>query len=89
MGDGSDADDWNAADPARRRLVTPAVLVHGDEDDVVPIGLAQAWLAARTTGDAPARLVGLAGVGHFELIDPDHPAFAEVFRAVRELSSRR
>jgi acetyl esterase/lipase len=90
MGGKSDnADAWNAADPARRRLVTPTVLLHGDEDDVVPLELAQAWLAARTTDDAAARLVGLPGVGHFELIDPDHAAFVEVVRAVRELSSRR
>ena len=86
---GATTGDWADADPSRRRLLVPAVAVHGTADDVVPVSLARAWLAARTGTDRAARVVELDGVGHFELIDPDHPAFAEVVRAVRELSSRR
>ena len=89
MGDASGDEAWNAADPTRRRLTVPAIAIHGDADDVVPVRLAHSWLAARADREPPARLVELPGIGHYELIDPEHPAFAELLRAVRELSSRR
>ncbi|QHC60178.1 alpha/beta hydrolase [Rathayibacter sp. VKM Ac-2760] len=49
----------------------PVALVHGDRDAEVPVEYSRRY-AARTPG---ATLHELAGVGHFELIDPREPAF--------------
>ncbi|MCX6396285.1 MAG: alpha/beta hydrolase [Propionibacteriales bacterium] len=51
---------------------TPApevVIIHGDSDDLVPLELSERFVARHPW----AELVRLAGVGHFEFLDPRHP----------------
>lgn len=67
------------ADPAQ--LPAPPMrfaLVHGDRDDVVPVEQSRRYAALHPR----AELHELAGVGHFELIDPREPAFDAVLRAL-------
>jgi acetyl esterase/lipase len=60
-------------------------ILHGREDRIVPIGLSERYVeAARGKGDA-ARLLVLAGAGHFDLIAPTSKAWPSVERAVRKL----
>jgi pimeloyl-ACP methyl ester carboxylesterase len=62
------------ADPMRRLpLVVPALLVHGTEDDRVPVEYSRSFAAA-----SGAELLELPGVGHFEPIDPRSDAWAAV-----------
>jgi acetyl esterase/lipase len=80
--------------PERYRLASPAalaplgvpqVLVHGAEDDTVPLSLSEDYQArAAALGDA-VRLVALPGAGHFEVIDPRAPEWARVVEAVDSL----
>ncbi len=80
--------DWLAADPARVGSRVPAVLIHGTDDEVVPVTLSHGYLAGRHDGDAAVRLVELEGVGHYELIDPSHElAFATVVDAIESLAT--
>lgn len=67
------------ADPARLLpLGVPQLLVHGDQDDRVPVDLSRAYAEqARQAGD-PVEVVELAGADHFALIDPAHAAWAAV-----------
>jgi acetyl esterase/lipase len=46
--------------------ITPVAIVHGTDDTVVPISLAESYLAAHPT----ARLERVEGAGHFDVIDP-------------------
>jgi pimeloyl-ACP methyl ester carboxylesterase len=63
-----------AADPMRLLpLPVPALLVHGTEDDRVPVDYSRAFAAA-----SGAELLELPGVGHFEVIDPRSPGWAQV-----------
>lgn len=78
---------WAAADPARQRLTVPAVLIHGDADEQVPVEVSRAYLASRTPADAPCRLLELPGVEHFGLIDPLAPPFATLLSALAELTT--
>jgi dipeptidyl aminopeptidase/acylaminoacyl peptidase len=67
------------ADPLQR-LPTgiPTLLVHGDADDRVPVEQSRRYArAAAAAGDA-CELLELPGVGHFEVLDPRGPAWAEV-----------
>ncbi|WP_163990122.1 alpha/beta hydrolase family protein [Pyxidicoccus caerfyrddinensis] len=80
--------------PERYRLASPAalqplglpqVLVHGTEDDTVPVSMSEAFHArGRELGD-PVRLVVLPGAGHFEVIDPRSREWPQVVEAVRSL----
>lgn len=79
-------DRWVMADPARL-LPTgiPTTLVHGQHDDAVPIGCANAFLAAAQAAGDPCRLTFLAGVGHFEFLDPRTAAFGAAADAAAAL----
>jgi pimeloyl-ACP methyl ester carboxylesterase len=62
------------ADPMRRLpLRAPALLVHGTDDDRVPVDYSRAFAAA-----ADASLLELPGAGHFEVIDPRTPEWEQV-----------
>jgi acetyl esterase/lipase len=81
---------YDAADPGRLLpLGVPQLLVHGTDDDRVPIGLARAYAErARAAGD-DCRLLELEGVDHFDVIDPRHLAWAGIVRAIGELAPER
>jgi acetyl esterase/lipase len=58
------------------------ILIHGTDDDSVPYGMSERYVEAAR---GEAELVTLEGTGHFELIDPLAPEFAETLAAVRRL----
>ncbi len=73
---------YDAADPATRFARRPAcdvVVVHGTEDDVVPVGNSRGLAARYPFVD----LRELAGIGHFGPIDPMSAAWPAVVSAVR------
>lgn len=76
MGGGPDEVDYDPADPMVRLDARPdadVVVVHGTRDEKVPVELSRR-LAARHPW---VRLVE-PDCGHFELVDPQHPAYAVV-----------
>ncbi len=58
-----------------------AVLIHGDRDTIVPIGLSLAYAEAHPA----ARLVVAPDTGHFELIDPVSKAWTIVIGELERL----
>jgi acetyl esterase/lipase len=76
---------YAAADPIGRPPGIPIVLLHGDDDQEVPLEQSERY-AARHHG-ALVRLRVVPGCGHYGLIDPEHPAFAEVLAALDLLGS--
>ncbi len=68
------ADPPAGADPMRLLpLRVPALLVHGSEDDRVPVDYSRAFASA-----SGAELLELPGAGHFDVIDPRSAAWAAV-----------
>jgi acetyl esterase/lipase len=63
-------------------LGVPQIVIHGTDDDSVPYAMSERYVQA---ADGEAELVTLEGTGHFELIDPLAPEFAETLAAVRKL----
>jgi acetyl esterase/lipase len=77
---GAAAEERADLDPAR--LGDPgAVLIHGEQDSLVPIGLSRSYAAARPA----SRLVELPGTAHFELIDPRADAWPVVIQELQRL----
>jgi pimeloyl-ACP methyl ester carboxylesterase len=70
--------EWNLGAGAVRLLMgggpedvaIPVTLVHGADDDTVPLRMSQVFSAGR--------LVEIPGAGHFDLIDPQSPAWPRV-----------
>ena len=56
----------------------PVLAVHGIDDDVVPIRYGRNYSNAATARHEPVEFRELPGVGHFDLLDPGHPRWAEI-----------
>lgn len=80
-------DHYAGADPARRQRLVRLALIHGVDDDEVPAWSSRSYAEHAPPAHAELTLRELPGVGHYELIDPLHPAFAEVLAAVHRLAS--
>jgi acetyl esterase/lipase len=80
--------------PDRYRSASPIELVplgvaqrvlHGDNDDIVPLEISRRYVAAAKKSGDDSKLIEVAGAGHFELIDPRSSAWPVVKEAVLEL----
>ena len=80
------SDRFTAASPRERLPIgVPHVLVHGQEDDIVPIVLARAYFTAASQSGDQVRLNALPATGHFAVIDPLSHAWPVVQAAVGSL----
>jgi acetyl esterase/lipase len=80
--------------PDRYRSASPIELVplgvaqrvlHGTNDDVVPLEISRRYVAAAKKSGDDSKLIEVPGAGHFELIDPQSSAWPVVKEAVLEL----
>ncbi|KFE63893.1 alpha/beta hydrolase family protein [Hyalangium minutum] len=80
--------------PERYQLGSPSALVplgvrqillHGTEDDTVPVSLSIEYHARAAAVGDDVRLVTLPGAGHFELINPLAPEWRQVVEALGSL----
>jgi acetyl esterase/lipase len=63
-------------------LRIPRILIHGEDDEDVPVELSERYLrAARRAGDDAGLLI-LPAAGHFEPVDPRTPVWQRVVEAV-------
>jgi acetyl esterase/lipase len=90
LGDGAalaflGTDPQSRADVDPRRLSSPerrTTIVHGEEDDIVPISLSESYVAAHPR----TRLVRLPGIGHFAVIDPLSAAWPTVVQELQAIT---
>jgi acetyl esterase/lipase len=84
--------------PDRYRSASPIELVplgvaqrllHGTNDDIVPLEISRRYVAAAKKSGDDSTLIEVAGAGHFELIDPRSSAWPVVKEAVLELVHER
>jgi acetyl esterase/lipase len=78
------ADHYREADPTRLAIAARQWLVHGSEDDVVPPVFSRDYVGAKQKMKEDARLVEIAGAGHFDVVDPRSGAWKDVERTVVE-----
>lgn len=78
------ADHYREADPMRLAIGARQWLVHGAADDVVPPEFSRDYVGKKKKMKEDVRLVGIAGAGHFEVVDPRAGAWKDVEKVVRE-----
>jgi acetyl esterase/lipase len=77
---------YAAADPARSvPSGVPTIIVHGTEDDRVPLEVSRSYVAAAREAGADASLIELPNTEHFAVIDPRAAVWSTVLGALRRL----
>jgi acetyl esterase/lipase len=77
-------DHYREADPMTLGIGARQWLVCGAVDDVVPPAFSRDYVRAKQKRKEVARLVEIAGAGHFEVVDPRSAAWKDVERVVME-----
>jgi acetyl esterase/lipase len=77
-------DHYREADPMKLGIGAQQWLVHGSADDVVPPAFSRDYVGAKRKMKEDARLVEIAGAGHFEVVDPRSGVWKDVERVVME-----
>ncbi len=76
------ADHYREADPMKLKIQARQFLVHGAVDDIVPPAFSSDYVKAKASAKEDARLVMIAGAGHFEVVDPQSGAWPQVLKSV-------
>lgn len=80
---------YEQGSPARLLpLQVPQVLVHGTEDDVVPLILSTKYREKAVAAGDDVRVIELPGVEHFKVIDPASEAWPPIVEAMARLMER-
>lgn len=63
----------------------PHLLVHGSDDDIVPVEMSRAYHTLATRSGGTSTLLTPSGAGHFDVIDPESNAWPKVASAIVSL----
>ncbi len=66
----------------------PQVLIHGTNDDSVPLQVSQSYAEAAKAVNDPVTYIELEGVDHFDVIDPNSKAWAITIEALQKLIAK-
>jgi acetyl esterase/lipase len=75
-------DRYDEACPSNRASHASTLIVHGTEDEDVPIQISRSFVNARKNDPEPPKLVEIPGAGHMDLIDPKSPAGVTVLKLI-------
>ncbi len=79
---------YDEACASKRESSVPRVLVHGTDDEDVPIAISRAFVAAHGEDPVPPTLIEIPNARHMDLIDPETSAGRKVIEIVlRSFSS--
>jgi acetyl esterase/lipase len=79
-------DVYAMADPALLRPLARVALVHGTDDEDVPITVSESYAAAMERAGTPVRLWRIERGTHDGLIEPEAPEFTTVLEAIESLA---
>lgn len=81
---------YAAASPAAMLpLGIPQVLIHGTNDESVPLQVSQAYATAAKAVNDPVTYIKLEGTDHFDVIDPNSTAWSITIEALQKLLGQR
>jgi acetyl esterase/lipase len=81
----SEPQRFEAADPMAHPSKVKRTLLHGTNDDEVPISLSEDFVRARADDPGEIRLIRIEGANHYDVIDPESASWGVVVRSALEL----
>lgn len=82
-------DHYREASPAELEIHCRQLVVHGVEDDIVPVEMSRNYAKQKQQKREKVTLLEIPKVGHFEIVDPDSKVWPAVQKAVSNLLSFR
>jgi len=80
---------YAAASPADLvPLGVPQLLIHGADDEIVPLSISQRYADAAAAAGDDVTLLALPNTDHFQVIDPESPVWPGILAAVMPLFTR-
>ena len=76
-------DFYRDADAISHKSAVGRILLHGTQDDTVPIELSRNFVAARAGDPGEVQLRAIENTGHFEFIDPESLEWSVVLETVK------
>jgi len=78
-------DHYREASPAELEIHCPQLLVHGSQDDTVPVEMSRDYVREKKKKKEDVTLLEIPNAGHFDLIDPDSKAWPSVRKGILDL----
>ena len=76
---------YHEASPAELDIHCKQFIVHGREDDIVPVQMSRDYAKSKLQKQEVLSFLELPKTGHFEIVDPDSKVWPEVQKAVSAL----
>ena len=76
---------YRDTDPARLKIRTPQLIIHGSKDDVVPPEMSRDYVRDKQRKAEQVTLLEIPGADHFALVDPQSKAWPKVQDAIVRL----
>jgi pimeloyl-ACP methyl ester carboxylesterase len=61
------------------------LLIHGAEDDIIPVAMSRSYVKQKLQKHESANLLEIPKVGHFEIVDPESKAWPVMEKALVRL----
>ena len=79
-------DHYHEASPAELEIHCKQLLIHGSEDDIVPVQMTRDYARQKLEKRETVSLLEIPKIGHFEIVDPQSTVWSKVEKAVLSLA---
>lgn len=79
-------DHYHEASPAELDIHCKQLVIHGTEDDIVPVQMSRDYAKQKLEKHESVSLLEIPKIGHFELVDPESVIWPKVEKAVLSLA---
>jgi acetyl esterase/lipase len=75
-------DHYHEASPAELDIHCKQLLIHGSEDDIVPVAMSRDYAKQKKQKTEDVNLLEIPKAGHFEIVDPESKVWPQVEKAI-------
>jgi acetyl esterase/lipase len=76
---------YREASPAELEIRCKQLLIHGTEDDIIPVAMSRSYVKQKLQKRESISLLEIPKVGHFEIVDPESKAWPVMEKALLRL----